>query len=161
MATRQWAYCLPDAEPDGLICLVLLTGIPLRARSQMTICSSMDMTPGEVSQKEKDKYHMTSLIHGIETTTQMNLFTKQKLTHRQSTDLWLPRWMGGGGVMDGESGISRCKLLPGWPQRSCRFLHKILRKNPNELCGQPNIYRIYIQKTKPYCIAWGTIVNIL
>ena len=59
-----------------------------------------------------------------------------------STDLWLPRWMAGGGVMDWEFGISRCKLLPGWPQSSFRFLRKILQKNPNELCGQPNIYRM-------------------
>ena len=32
----------------------------------------------EVSQTEKDKYHMISLIFGIYTTIQMNLFTKQK-----------------------------------------------------------------------------------
>ena len=32
----------------------------------------------EVSQKEKDKYHMISLICGIQNTTQMNLSTKQK-----------------------------------------------------------------------------------
>ena len=41
----------------------------------------------EVSQKEKDKYHMISLICGIQNTTQMNLSTKQKQTrrHRQQT----------------------------------------------------------------------------
>ena len=32
----------------------------------------------QVSQKEKDKYQMISLICGIENTIQMNLFTKQK-----------------------------------------------------------------------------------
>ena len=36
----------------------------------------------EVSQREKDKYHIISLICGIENRTQMNLFTKQKQTHR-------------------------------------------------------------------------------
>ena len=36
----------------------------------------------EISQKEKDKHHMISVICGIENTTQMNLFTKQKQTHR-------------------------------------------------------------------------------
>ena len=36
----------------------------------------------EVNQKEKDKYHMISLIYGIENMTQMNLSTKQKQTHR-------------------------------------------------------------------------------
>ena len=48
------------------------------------------------------------------------------------------RW----GVMDWELGISRCKLLLGWSKSSYRFLGKILQKNPNELFGQPNIYRM-------------------
>ena len=34
----------------------------------------------EVSQAEKDKYHMISLVYGR---MQMNLFTEQKQTHRQ------------------------------------------------------------------------------
>ena len=34
----------------------------------------------EVSQKEKDKYHVISFVCGIE--KEMNLFTKQKQTHR-------------------------------------------------------------------------------
>ena len=36
----------------------------------------------EVSQKEKEKYHI-SLICGILNMIQMNLFTKQKQTHRR------------------------------------------------------------------------------
>ena len=36
----------------------------------------------EISQTEKAKYHMISLIWGIKNMTQMNLFTKQKQTHR-------------------------------------------------------------------------------
>ena len=52
----------------------------------------MDMTVDEISQKEKDKYHMTSLICGIETMIQMNLFTKQKQAHRHRAQiLWLPK----------------------------------------------------------------------
>ena len=41
----------------------------------------------EVSQKEKDKYHIVSLICGILNTTQMNIPTKQKQTlrHREQT----------------------------------------------------------------------------
>ena len=38
--------------------------------------------PSEVSQKGKDKYHMTSLIWGTSNVAQMNLPTKQKQTHR-------------------------------------------------------------------------------
>ena len=38
----------------------------------------------EVSQKEKDKYYMISLIYGILNMTQMNLPMKQKQTHRQN-----------------------------------------------------------------------------
>ena len=36
----------------------------------------------EVSQIEKDKYHMISLICVMYKKIQMNLFTKQKQTHR-------------------------------------------------------------------------------
>ena len=35
----------------------------------------------EVSQKEKDKSHMISLISGIQYMTQMNLYTDKKKTH--------------------------------------------------------------------------------
>ena len=50
----------------------------------------------KVSQKEKDKYHIISLIWGISNMTQMNLSTKQKKTHRhERTDLWLPRGRSG------------------------------------------------------------------
>ena len=38
----------------------------------------------EVSQKEKDKYHMISLIWGINNMIQMNLSVKQKQTHRHT-----------------------------------------------------------------------------
>ena len=40
------------------------------------------MLLSEVSQKEKDKYHIISLICGIENRTQMNMSAKQKQTHR-------------------------------------------------------------------------------
>ena len=36
----------------------------------------------KVSQKKEDKYHVISLICGIENVTQMNLSTTQKQTHR-------------------------------------------------------------------------------
>ena len=36
----------------------------------------------KVSQTEKDRYHIISLICGILRIIQMNLFTKQKQTHR-------------------------------------------------------------------------------
>ena len=42
----------------------------------------------EESQKEKDNYHMITLICGIEKMTQVNLSMKQKQnhTHREETD---------------------------------------------------------------------------
>ena len=40
----------------------------------------------------------------------MNLYIKQKQTHRQKTNLWLPKGKGGGGVNQ-EFGINRYKLL--------------------------------------------------
>jgi len=59
----------------------------------------------EVCQKEKDKYHMISLICRIYNMIQMNLFTKQKQTQRhreQTCGCWGRDW---------EFEISRCKLL--------------------------------------------------
>ena len=44
----------------------------------------------ELSQKEKDKYHMISLICGIYNMTQMNLSMKQ--TDRHRGQMWLPKW---------------------------------------------------------------------
>ena len=41
----------------------------------------LEITLSEVSQKEKDKYYMISLICRIIKIKQMNLFTKQKQTH--------------------------------------------------------------------------------
>ena len=40
------------------------------------------MILSEVSQKEKDKYHIISLICGIKNRTQMNMSVTQKQTHR-------------------------------------------------------------------------------
>ena len=51
----------------------------------------------EVSQTEKDKYHMLSLTCGIfKKMIQMNLFTKQ--THRHRKQTWLLKGKGGGWV---------------------------------------------------------------
>ena len=44
------------------------------------------ITLSEVSQKQKDKYHI-SLICGIQNMTQVNICTKQKQTHRQRTNI--------------------------------------------------------------------------
>ena len=69
--------------------------------------------PSEISQKEKDKYHMISLICGILNMAQMNLSTKQ------DTDIEnrLVVAMGREGVegKDWEFGINKCKLVhTGW-----------------------------------------------
>ena len=58
----------------------------------------------EVSQKEKDKYHMIPLISGIYYMAQINPFTKRK-SWIWRTDLWLPReegegWTGNLGLID-------------------------------------------------------------
>ena len=42
----------------------------------------------EVSQNEKDKYHIISLICGIQNMAQTNLSTKQKQTHRHKKETW-------------------------------------------------------------------------
>ena len=68
------------------------------------------LIPSEVSQKERDKYHMIPLIRGIKNMAQMNLSVNQKHTHRhreQTCDCQ------GGGRENGrgqEFGLRRCKL---------------------------------------------------
>ena len=42
---------------------------------------------------------------------QMNISTKQKQTHKQRTDLWLPRGKRDKGGINWEFGVIRCKLL--------------------------------------------------
>ena len=70
----------------------------------------------EVSQKEKYKCHVTSLICGIQNTAKKNLPVKQKQTYRhREGDLWLPSKGESQGGMDWEFEISRYKLLYiGW-----------------------------------------------
>ena len=50
---------------------------------------------GEVIQKEKDKYHMISLIYGIKNMTQMNIYTKQKQTNRHREQTCSCQWGAG------------------------------------------------------------------
>ena len=52
----------------------------------------------EISQKEKDIYHMISLICGISNITQMNLFTKQTHRHRKQTYGYQSGQGGEGGI---------------------------------------------------------------
>ena len=42
------------------------------------------LTLSEVSQKEKDKYHMISLISGVSYMAQMNLSTEKKIMYREN-----------------------------------------------------------------------------
>ena len=65
----------------------------------------------EVSQKEKDKYHMISLISGIKYTSQMNLSTEKKQTHGHGEQTYGCQEREGESGMDWEFGVSRCKLL--------------------------------------------------
>ena len=77
-----------------------------------TICSSMGGSRAyhtKWSQKEKDKYHMMSLLYGIESMTQVNLSMKQ--THRPREHTCGCRGGGGREGMDWEFWISKCKLI--------------------------------------------------
>ena len=69
----------------------------------------------EISQTQKDKYHMISLTCGIYETDTNELIYKTEIdSQTQRTDLWLPR-KGSRGGKEWEFGISRGKLLYiGW-----------------------------------------------
>ena len=45
----------------------------------------------ELTQKNKDKYNMKSLICRIKNVIQMDLFMKRKQTHRHRKENWLPK----------------------------------------------------------------------
>ena len=66
----------------------------------------------QVSQTEKDKYHMIALLCGIlKKNIQMNLFTKQKQSHRcrkEIYDYW--GWRQGEGI-NWETGVDVYTLL--------------------------------------------------
>ena len=57
------------------------------------------------SQKEKDKFHIISLISGIYYTAQMNLSTEKKLMDLEN--LWLPRGRGIEWEALGDYGLGR------------------------------------------------------
>ena len=54
------------------------------------------ITLSEVSQKEKDKYHMISLPCGMYNMTQMNISMKHKQTHRHREQICGCQGRGGG-----------------------------------------------------------------
>ena len=59
----------------------------------------------EVSQKERDKYHIISLTRGHNNTKEL-LFKTGKDSYTQRTDLWLPRERAGWGRIDWEFGLA-------------------------------------------------------
>ena len=66
-----------------------------------------NLTLREISQKEKDKHHMIPLICRILSMEQMNLFTKQKQTHRHRGQTYGCQRGGARGGMDEEFGVGR------------------------------------------------------
>ena len=65
----------------------------------------------EVSQKEKDKYHMISLISGFLTYGTNEPFHRKE-THGLGEQTCGCQRGGGGSGMDWEFGVNRCRLLP-------------------------------------------------
>ena len=65
-------------------------------------CMDLEIITLSEGQTEKYKYHMIliSLICGIpKIMTQLNLFTKEKQTHRQKISLWLRQGKAGEGMI--------------------------------------------------------------
>ena len=79
------------------------------------------LIPSEVSQKEKDKYHVISLLSGIKYTAQMKLSTEKKIMDLENRFVvaWGEGegvgWIGSLGLMDANycfwSGLSEILLL--------------------------------------------------
>jgi len=64
----------------------------------------------ELSQKEKDKYHISLSMWSLIYSTKEPNYRKETNSWTLRTDLWLPRGEGGSGV-DCEFGVSTYKLL--------------------------------------------------
>ena len=65
------------------------------------------LIPSEESQKQKNEYHMISLVN----MAQMNLSTKRKRTHRHREQTCGCQGDGRMSGMDCKFGVGRCKLL--------------------------------------------------
>ena len=112
------------------------------------ICSNMDATRDSHtnwSQKEKDKYHMISLIGSIKNMTQMNLSTYHKQTHIENR-LVVAKEEEGRNGMDRDFGVSRWKLLhlrvscsTDWASRAGQKLLHLDRIN-KDLLYSPGTY---------------------
>ena len=84
-----WWATVTRVERVGLD---LVTKPPPQCHFAATWMQLEIITLSEVNPKEKDEYRMISVIRGIQNMTQMNLFTKQKQTHRHRAQfLWLPK----------------------------------------------------------------------
>ena len=68
-----------------------------------------DSYTSEVSQKEKDKYHMVSHIWNLRYGTNESFRRKENHGYGEQT---CSCQGGGGGGMEWELGVNRCKLLP-------------------------------------------------
>ena len=51
----------------------------------------------EISQKDKDKYHMTSHIWNLKYDANELIYERETNSHTQKTNLWLPQGKGSGG----------------------------------------------------------------
>ena len=66
----------------------------------------------EVIQKEKNKHHIISHMWDLKHSDTNELICKKEIDSQTlRTDLWLPRERVGGGGMEWESWVSRCRLL--------------------------------------------------
>ena len=93
----------------------------------------------EVSQTEKDKYHMTLLVSRILKNDEMNLFTKQKQTHRRRKQIYgYQRGKGQEGINQ-KFGSNICTLL---------YIKQIINKDLLYSTGNSTQYFVITYKGK-------------
>ena len=95
----------------------------------------------EVTHKEKDKYHTISHMWNLKYDANELSYETETDSQTWRTDLWLPRERGGGGGMDWECGISRCKLV---------YREWINNKGPLYSTGNYIQYPVINHKRKEY-----------
>ena len=101
------------------------------------------ITQSEVSQKEKDKYHILMHICGIQKNGTENSFTEQEWRNRHREQTYAHRERGGEGEMYGKSNmetyIAICKIDSQWEFTAClRELKQGLSINLEGQDGEEN-----------------------
>ena len=96
-----------------VVCMGVCVCTTIKKESNNAICGNMG-GPRDSHTKRSKSERKRQILYGITCMWNLKYDTDELIyetdSQTQRTDLWLPRGRGGGGEMDGEFWIRRCKL---------------------------------------------------